>query len=382
MEHRFRIFISYASADIELVEDLDKALSDLDHVPVWSKGILPGTPFTDEIKGMIATAHVFMPLITEASANTPWVNQETGYAMALNIPVLPVAIKTSPETTLPAIMISQLQAIFIKDRSDLRERVSEINFEQLVLPRPSRPTFTTEIADWPEKRAELMSRYANLVTQISGYGEVRQRGALSSFCIPNKDIDDFMWKHREGKCPRSRYYLNLLREERMALERHARESSREGSRKNRCYLIIDPAVAIDRKIGFHKLGKYVPWARLYTLLEFLKSVPDDDKVRVVITPRGRDGNLTIIGDWFVAESLTPRTGEGYKQTIFSWYAPTVLRWISKFDQEFKEICEQQNIEPEESLRTAIRKIEDMIRDLPRPKMPEDESENLNAMRAP
>ena len=45
----------------------------------------------------------------------------------------------------------------------------------------------------------------------------------------------------------------------------------------------------------------------------------DDKVKIVITARARDGNLTIVGDWFVAESLTPRTGLGYKQTIFSWH---------------------------------------------------------------
>jgi hypothetical protein len=90
----------------------------------------------------------------------------------------------------------------------------------------------------------------------------------------------------------------------------------------------------------------------------------EDKVQVMITPRAREGNLTIVGDWFVAESLTPRTGEGYKQTIFSWHAPTVLRWVRKFDQEFEELQRQSGLSTVASLKSAITRIKEILASLP------------------
>ena len=226
-KHRFRIFVSYASEDRPLAIKLVEALRILKLNAMCDMDIRPGTPFTDAIKGLISNAHIFMPIITENSQKRPWVHQETGFAMALNIPVLPIAVNT-----LPAEMISQLQAISISyDGSDLSQQISQVNFDQIVLPPPPRLHSNTEIADWPETRTELMARYANHITELGASGEVRQRGALSSFCIPNKDLDDEIWKQREGERPRSPYYLTLLRDERRALERHARDSG--------CKLMID-----------------------------------------------------------------------------------------------------------------------------------------------
>ena len=272
--------------------------------------------------------------------------------MALNIPVLPIAVNT-----LPAEMISQLQAVSISDDgSDLSKQISHVNFEQIVLPPPPRLHSTTEIADWPETRTELMARYANHIIELGASGKVRQRGALSSFCIPNKDLDDEIWKLREGDRPRSPYYLSLLGKERRALETHARNSG--------CKLMIDPT------IDFSDLGPTVTKARLTPLLEFLESMPDE-KLQIVITSRAREGNLTIVGDWFVAESLTPRTGLGYKQTIFSWHAPTVLRWMRRFDQEFNSLTERSNLQGISSRQLAIDTIKEIISRLPESKGPDD-----------
>jgi len=74
--------------------------------------------------------------------------------------------------------------------------------------------------------------------------------------------------------------------------------------------------------------------------------------------------LTIVGDWFVAESLVPRP-EGYRQTVFSWHAPTVLRWVSAFDQQFEELYAESGLGPNKSRRKAIEKIKKIIRRLPK-----------------
>jgi TIR domain-containing protein len=348
--HQFRVFISYSHEDLKLAMQVNEALRGLNLKPVWDRDIGPGTPFSDAIKGLIANAHLFMPLISENSQHRPWVHQETGYAMAINIPVLPVAFGN-----LPGEMISQLQAISVKlnsadefDETDLIEQLKCINIEQLVIPAPARSGAIVEVADYPEERTEMMSRCANRVKEFGSYVHLRQRGALSSFSIPNRALNDPVWDLRGDS---SHFYRKHLRNERMALEQHARQCG--------CSLILDPDAALARMNKDHP--KRIS-ARLSTLLEFLDSMPDE-KVQVVIT-RAQEGNLTILGDWFVAESQAPRPGEGYRQTVFSWHAPTVLKELRRFDQEFDEYNRQNGLEPNASRKAAITKIKEVIASLP------------------
>ena len=349
--HPFRVFISYSHEDQKLAVQVNDALRAMNLKPVWDRDIGPGTPFSDAIRGLIANAHLFMPLISENSQHRPWVHQETGYAMAINIPVLPIAFGN-----LPGEMISQLQAISVKlksgdefDETDLIDQLKCINIEQLVLPPPARSVALVEVADYPEERTEMMSRCANRVRDFGAYVHLRQRGALSSFSIPNRVLNDPVWNLRGDS---SQFYRKHLRNERMALEQHARESG--------CSLILDPDAALSH---MSKDNPKRMSARLSTLLEFLESMPDE-KVQVAITRRAQEGNVTILGDWFVAESQSPRPGEGYRQTVFSWHAPTVLKELRRFDQEFDEYNRQSGLEPNASRKAAITKMKEVIASLP------------------
>lgn len=345
--HPFRVFVSYSHEDRGLAEQAVKVLRQIGLEPIWDKDIRPGAPFSDAIRGLISHAHIFMPIITKNSQERPWVHQETGYAMAINIPVLPIAVSTLPQE-----MTAQLQAVTVmEDFSDLFERLQEVNIEQVVIPPPARPGSIVEVADWPETRTELIAQYANRVVELGAYGYLRHRGALSSFCLPDKDMNDEVWERREGNRLRSHYYHLLQREERRALELHARARG--------CSLIIDPSIHFD----ITKLGPLAIKTRLETLLEFLRSMPDD-RVQVVISPRARGANILIVGDWFVAESMVPRPGEGYRQTVFSWHAPTVLRQARKFDQEFEELYRASGLEEDASREHAISEIEKIINELP------------------
>ncbi|MCL4878870.1 MAG: TIR domain-containing protein [Anaerolineae bacterium] len=102
-EYPFRVFISYSHADIEIVRKMAALLEEMGLHPLWDRDIHPGTPFTDTIKELIARSHIFIPLITENSHHRPWVHQETGFATALNLPIVPIAI----DKNLPSEMICQ-----------------------------------------------------------------------------------------------------------------------------------------------------------------------------------------------------------------------------------------------------------------------------------
>jgi hypothetical protein len=317
--HPFRVFLSYAHEDSDLANRAAQVLADAGLVPLWDRDIRPGTPFPDAIKGLVARAHLFMPIITEHAAKRPWVHQETGYAMALNIPVLPVAVDT-----VPGEMVAQLQAIVVRpDLADFGERLAAVNLERVVASPPSNPQAMVEVTTFTERRTELLAQYARQVMELGTYGRVRQRAALSSYSIPDVNTSHALWALREGDVQRSSYQRHLQREERRALELHARHAG--------CDLIVDPAFSLERHV------ETVTKARLWILAKFLRDMPDD-KVRIVLSSRAREGNLTIVGDWFSAESMSPHPTEGHRQTVFSWHAPTVLQTVRRFDEEFAEQC--------------------------------------------
>jgi len=248
---------------------------------------------------------------------------------------------------MPTEMIAQLQAIEVDGNlSDLADHLQRTSIETLVFPRPAPPTEMVQIAEWPEERTQWLAECANRVRDLGYAGMFRQRGALSSFCIPDADISDAAWQKREGNRRRSDHYHHLQRGERRALEWHAMKAG--------CRLIVDPS------LRFKNRGLQETVARLETLLTFLESAKDF-KVEVVLSPQAREGSLTLVGDWFVAESMVPRPS-GYLQTVFNWHAPTVSRWVQRFDEQFRDLCQRQNLDPANSREFAISKISQTICD--------------------
>jgi len=216
----YRIFLSYSHEDMDKATEVARVLEELGLKPKWDDNIRPGSAFTDAIKGMIAHSHIFMPLITKKSKDRPWVHQETGYAMALNIPVLPLAIGDIPDS-----MIAHLQAITIEEDLDgLEDILNEEVLKHIVDPLTTKPLEMIEVANWPEQRVEAMSRCAYRVLELDGPTRLLQRGSLSSFSIPDADFESPIWAERDGDTPRSNYYHHLLQNERQALEAHAREA--------------------------------------------------------------------------------------------------------------------------------------------------------------
>ena len=128
-----------------------------------------------------------------------------------------------------------------------------------------------------------------------------------------------------------------LAEERCALERYVRRVG--------CDLMLYP---LDRQFSLTANR-----ARIRVLKAFLEGLRGASvKVQVVFSKRARGENLTIFGDWFLAESITPIVGQGFRHTIITCHAPTILKRMVEFDTQF-EMCERQ------SLDSAIRWLEQL-----------------------
>jgi hypothetical protein len=344
--HRLRVFISYAHIDRGIVENLDEHLREMGFDPVWDRDIRAGDRFDDAIRRQIARAHLFMPLITVNSRESHWVHQEIGYALGINVPVIPVSLGT-----LPGEMLSTIQAIRVEDDlSSLQAGLEHANVEALVLAGAmhedlERLGITTYVADFSEDRTRLLVEYGG---EISGPAHVRQRAIFSSFSLPCVQPNDRLWDSIDLPAKRSGHFRNLLSNERRMLGKNAQEHG--------CSLLLSPFV------DFEPVGAEVHRSQLLMLRNFLVSLPED-KVTVAFVEGAFRGSLTIVGDWFGAKALPSQPGFEYRQTIFSHHAPTVLHWISEFDQEIQASLRSAGIEALDSRDYAVRRIENRMTEL-------------------
>ena len=353
-----RVFIAYSSDDREYVAQLDEILREVGLDPIWDRHLQAGYGFTDRIQLFIKHAHVFLPLFTPRSVSRNWVHEEVGFAHALSIPVLPVCIGVKP----PPGMIEKIQAIVLEEHSGeapdrLPEEAGHVRWlervEACVREAERKPTALYEVAPDNVSRAEKMAEYAWAVSGIGRSGCVRQKGALSSFHLPDATFRDPAWKERWGNQAErvlDEGYCKALRKERQALEGHATAGG--------CKLILDFA------IRFVDYGPLAFPARLRVLRAFLRQASDVivgiDRTRVRPNESIRSESTTIVGDWFVAQSVSGVSGRGYLNTVFTRHAPVTRISINEFDEELELILRDQPGGADNSREYALWTIDQLL----------------------
>jgi hypothetical protein len=338
---KIRIFISYCHEDRAFAKRTATVLGSLGLLAIWDDKLSAGCRFRDELRDLISCAQVFLVLLTRESAARPWVLQETGYAAALNIPIVPVSITSPPEG-----LIGDLHAVRVHaDWSDLEGQLSQVQWAKLrsVSDQGPQPVLAT-LARSPLDRTKLLGQYSRRVELLGKKGMVRQRAGFSSFSIPTEATMDDAWAQFDGKRPRPPDYHEQQREERLALELHAQSAG--------CKLIISPTLNVQI------IGSDACIARLQNLRRFIDSLTGD-QIQVVSRLRSFGPNVTILGDWWVAESLVP-SPYGYANGTFTWHAGTVTRFAREFDEEFGTICKQKGIVPARSREIALQEIDRAI----------------------
>jgi len=339
-----RVFISYSHEDKELVRILAEVIdkNGMESIYDDKQGLQIGTGFKEEIIHFISHAHIFLPLLTETSLKRPWVQQEIGYAVAMRVPTVPVAINCEPGEFLHGIQAIQLKTL---DRAELQKRLTPAALQVCLQKRPLRGALY-ECAATTDQRAVLLAEYARAVSDTGNAGLVRQFGGLSSFHIPAETIDHSLWSLRYGSQHQSEEHKRVLWEERMALTNHAKAKG--------CRIIVDP------DLTYEFYGGEARRTRLGCLLGFLremKGVPCE----VAMAGHGMNESITIVGDWFAARSVLGKMGDGYRQTIFTRHAPTIAKMIDEFDRRFGQTLH--GLPPAKSRKYAIAEIERRIEEL-------------------
>lgn len=353
---QYRVFISYSHGNRRYAEGLARILEENGLLPIWDRNLVPGQAFSPQIKNYVAHSHVFMPIITRASLARGWVHQEIGYAVALNIPVIPVAIGA-----LPNAMLSELHAIVLNRKL----RGAKLAFSYPVIEKCilSRDTFESAYyyTEMKDERAKKIARLSNYIRdleitdsegkEIRVLAPVRQKGGCSSFQIPDRVVSAPVWAERYYPEKKDEAHCQVQLNERLALEEHAKAAG--------CKLIINPALILSKR--FSAVSKK---ARLETFLAFLNSMPDDKLDVVFNDALTFNESITIVGDWFSSESDYRSEQQGFKYSVFTLHAPTILHKISMFDSEFNELLESNGTRAGKSRAVAAARIQKLLNGIP------------------
>ncbi len=388
-KHPYRVFISYSHRDSALAAQIETHLRQQDLFPITDHEIRVGEAFSEEIREMIECAHVFMPLVTASANERLWVQQEIGFAAALNVPVCPIAVGD-----LPSGMAEHIQGIHIVGEGDaepdeaavmsaVKQRLTYAMLDDLVRRARRRPRQGRyDCALYWNERQELLVNLANaalrdgcrLARQHAASEAIdrdvwrlRQSTAFGSFSIPDSGVNSPVWDQRDPDRYRSQHERRLLRRERQVMEAYTRCFG--------CDLIVDPRALVkepdaaseppsgdaarnpvspERETRFKHSASRTAF-RLRLVIEFIESHFEDDRLRVIMPAKAGQitTNLIIVGDWFAAEAVVPfyHSG-GYERTMFTRHAPSVLNMIERFEQDRRDHLAEAGIDPQAPDATA------------------------------
>jgi len=335
---RYRVFVSYSHEDYNAAEKVVNHLKEIRCEPKWDEGFNRFHGFPEQIRLFIAHAHAFLPLITVTSSQRGWVHQEIGFAIAHNIPMMPIVIgEALPDKA----MMRDIQAAVLNENLDgLEEVLTREEVQRVVRRHSDRHWAVYQCAETMLDRTRMLAEWADQVRDLFRPAAVRQKGALSSFHIPDKRLTHRVWKDRYAGFSPGEKQCRLHLDERRALTEHAKACPTR--------IIVDPSLSYDR------YGPAARASRLASLLEFLES-RDARNVQVAVnTDMPPAESLTLVGDWFAAEAISGAERKGYRHTNFTRHAPSIHRQIEMFDNEFDELLAEAGWTAKSSRSMCIR----------------------------
>ncbi len=324
-KEKIRVFVSYARDDKDVAKRVRKHLRSLGVTVLGDHHNKAAKPFAKQIQDLIANSHVFLPILTKISKRHPWVHQEIGYAVGLNVPVMPVTVGIEPEG-----LVHDLHALEL--RANLKDLPSKLTPDALNFAidkglAKGSPIYV--FAEDLQERTTLLRDYAESVLE-SGRGRLKQIAGFSSFSIPDVSPRDAEWGlHESPDHQRSESLRKLLRSERKTLTKIVKQGG--------CDLIIKPTIIAHPGHPQHPLPTT---SRLERIREFLDDLKDSD-IEVGVFEATLGENVTIVDNWFLADAAFPLKPGGYQKTVFTRHGPTIRKRVRDFDQELQDA--QQNV---------------------------------------
>ncbi len=325
-----RLFISYSRKD-EAIAHLLAHILESNHIEcTYDRKLPPAQTFDLNLQNMIKEADIVLLLLTQSAVSSAWVNQEIGFATAIDKPVWPLAMEKDIQ---PQGFISATQSYSLFDWSNptgtilklvetLKQHTDNFSLpskafglQQVIQGKISRAKFIVNcLREFQKSKARSMS--------------VCNQAAFSIFCASKEPL------YREAG-DHSDEYISLLLEERKILNDLIDE------KRILLKLILWPVRAYD--------PKYLSIRYKY-LLEWMHSTIDNKQVAYVLA-QYPGPNRYIFNDEFCIEGYKLHHTTGYQMSLVHYDKSKLLMFTGEFNAVFNQ--------SEQSKISTVREVEKM-----------------------
>ena len=248
-----RTFISHSSKNYEIANILKNQFINFGISGfVAHKDIEPAKKWIEEIRTALKSMEVMLLLVTEDSCKSWWVNQEIGFALSQNIPIIPVKLDQHD----PKGFISEIQAMklskehIISGQYDTIKKLVDCIKNKL----PKHPAFKKNLLNKFLKAKDITCAYAkeafmNIINFQFNNQEIEQivetieePGQIRINQLAILLLDSIELKHLNQLSKKYEYYAELLRDKILSQHTQKRYSiiKPPGQERGNCWFkIID-----------------------------------------------------------------------------------------------------------------------------------------------
>jgi len=329
---RLRVFISYSHKHEHLMAGfLTQALENQGFDVLYDRRIYGGSKIVEEIRQYILDSHAVVLILSNNSVESPWVNQELGFALAHNIPIIPIQAGSSelkPFGMLSETKPLELKLIDLKDFDPCIKKLKKNIYESVdkAKAKTRRPEVIESKNDRAERIIKEFDRLNNILDNNNGNEnrhklKLYKRTSVSIFSVKG-DLKKETHRYHDD-------YWNLLINQRETIERFVNKSDVEEVRLHLC-----PRAHI-----FEEQTN-----RIENLIDFLEECNTNknklelkNKLKLKLQ-KHNDINVVAVDNHFVFEGLRPGPDNEYLYTLY-WSYPS-----SRINDYFRNISVWQGLD--------------------------------------
>jgi hypothetical protein len=310
-----KLFISYSRTDEAIVHLLSYILASKEITCLYDRRLPPAQDFSTNLQEMIKEADLVLLLLTKSAACSAWVNQEIGFATALQKPIWPLAVERDIQ---PHGLISTMQSYSLFDWSDPTGTISKLVETLTQYPRHCTSLYKSfglkQVIQGRIPRTKfLIERLRELQESAATGLTVYNQAAFSIFCASDDPLYREAGEHSEE-------YMELLLEERRVLS----ELIEKG--RIRLKLILWPVRAYDE--SFLSI-------RYKSLLAWMKSTVQNKNVTYVLAQYVGPNRYIVEGE-FCLEGYKFHHTSGYEMSFVRYDKIEIAQALGEFNAAFKQ----------------------------------------------
>ena len=331
-----KVFISYSRDHDHVIAGLlAHALKKEGLNVLYDRRLKAGFNVVNNISQYITDSHAVILILSNNSVNSAWVNQEVGFARALDKPIIPIQVDSAGLQ--PVGMLSEINPLEFNLTDWFNSNISIDKLKEIIYTAvDEKETRVSVISTKEERTQKIIDEFKSLIHLLdkNKCPDNRQKIKLKLYKRTSFSIFSVRKPLKEVSHRYNDKYWELLREQRRTIEA----------------FIMHPDVTEVRLHLCPKGSEYddrIREIRYKNLIHFIDQYKDNEiiakKIKIKLERHGQS-NIIAVDDHFVFEGLRPKSESEYMYTLhWSYPSSKIKKYFNSFDRNWVPLSEYDNI---------------------------------------